>query len=172
MAVLSQPVAPASWREPDGIAPRGTLVLIPGRGEQPVLYTRFGRRIAGDGYRVHVVADATHDAGLAAAQVSDLLAADSPAPRVLAGSDTGALFAAGLAARGPVPAVDALVLAGLPAAADPPGYGSGAAAIAGSWEEELDTRTACPAHRARLSGDALHRGALFEPVPRGLGRAG
>jgi len=44
MAVLSQPVAPASWREPDGIAPRGTLVLIPGRGEQPVLYTRFGRR--------------------------------------------------------------------------------------------------------------------------------
>ena len=61
MAVLSQPVAPASWREPGGIAPGGTLVLIPGRGEQPVLFTRFGRRIAGDGYRVHVVADATQD---------------------------------------------------------------------------------------------------------------
>jgi len=168
MAVLSQPVAPASWREPDGIAPRGTPVLIPGRGEQPVLYTRFGRRIAGDGYRVHVVADATLDAGLSAAQVSDLLAAaDCPAPRVLAGSDTGALFAAGLAARGQLPAVDALVLAGLPAAAGPAGYGPGGTASAGTWEEELDTRTACPTHRARLSGDALRRGALYEPVPAG-----
>ena len=47
----------ASWLEPDGIAARGTLVVVPGRGEQPALYTRFGRRIASDGYRVHVVAD-------------------------------------------------------------------------------------------------------------------
>ncbi len=126
MAVLSQPVVPASWREPDGIAPRGTLVLIPGRGEHPALYARFGRRIASDGYRVHVVADATQDAGLTAAQVADLLAAPAR-----------------------------------------PGGGSGEAATAGSWEEELDTRTACPAHRAQLSGDALRKGALYEPVPAG-----
>ena len=117
---------PASWREPDGIAPRGTLVLIPGRGEHPALFARFGRRIASDGYRVHVVADATQDAGLTAAQVADLLAAPAR-----------------------------------------PDGGSGEAATAGSWEEELDTRTACPAHRAQLSGDALRQGALYEPVPAG-----
>jgi alpha-beta hydrolase superfamily lysophospholipase len=39
-----------SWTEPAGIAPRGTLIVIPGRGEQPELYEQFGRRIASDGY--------------------------------------------------------------------------------------------------------------------------
>jgi alpha-beta hydrolase superfamily lysophospholipase len=34
-------------------------------------------------------------------------------------------------------------------------------------EEELDTRTACPAHRARLSAPGLRRGALYQPVPDG-----
>src|ERR1035438_10824179 len=82
-----------------------------------------------------------------------------PSPRVLAGSDTGALFAAGLAAAGQVPGLDALVLAGLPAAEVSPGHGS--------WEEELDTRTACPTPRGRLSGPGLRRGALYEPVPAG-----
>jgi hypothetical protein len=44
MTLPDQHVPVASWLEPDGIAPRGTLVVIPGRGEQPALYTRFGRR--------------------------------------------------------------------------------------------------------------------------------
>src|SRR5579871_379262 len=47
--------AAVSWPEPPGIAPRGTLIVIPGRGEQPGVYERFGRRISADGYRVHVV---------------------------------------------------------------------------------------------------------------------
>jgi pimeloyl-ACP methyl ester carboxylesterase len=55
--------------------------------------------------------------------------------------------------------VDALVLAGLPAASQAP--------PAGSWEEELDARTSCPAHRARLTSPVLRRGALYEPVPAG-----
>jgi hypothetical protein len=79
----------ASWDEPDGIAPRGTLIVIPGRGEQPELYERFGRRIAGDGYRVHAVADPVVDAALTTAQV--LAHAPAVRPYVLAGSDTGAV---------------------------------------------------------------------------------
>ena len=142
---------------------RGTLVVIPGRGEQPAHYERFGRRIAADGYRVHAVTDPTADADLAAAQITGLLAGPgTPAPRVLAGSDTGALFAAGLAASGEIPGLDALVLAGLPAA-----QAAAAGPAAGSWDEELETRTACPTHRARLSAPGLRRGALYEPVPDG-----
>ena len=56
-------------------------------------------------------------------------------------------------------AVDALVLAGLPAGPE--------AGSAGSWKEELDARTACPAHRGRLTDSALRRGALYEPIPAG-----
>lgn len=85
-------------------------------------------------------------------------------PYVLVGSDTGALFAAGLVASGQVTEVDALVLAGLPAAAEPAEAGS---AKPPSWDAELDTRTACPTHRGRLAGPGLRRGALYEPVPGG-----
>jgi len=151
-----------SWSEPDGIAPRGTLIVIPGRGERPELYERFGRRIASDGYRVHAVADPTLDAALTTAQV--LNQAAEVRPYVLVGSDTGALFAAGLVASGQVTEVDALVLAGLPAAGEP---GDADRAALASWDAELDTRTACPAHRGRLAGPGLRRGALYEPIPEG-----
>ncbi len=165
MALVDQHVPLLTWTEPEGIACRGTLVIIPGRGEQPAHYERFGRRVACDGYRVHAVADPTSDQALAASQVSARLAGhDTPGPRVLVGSDTGALFAAGLAATSQVPGLDALVLAGLPT--DETGSGSG------SWDQELDARTACPTHRARLSAPGLRRGALYEPVPDGwAGRA-
>ena len=118
LADTEQQAAVLTWTEPDGIAVRGTLVVIPGRGEQPGHYERFGRRISVDGYRVHAVSDPTADAGLALAQITGLLACPgTPGPRVLVGSDTGALFAAGLAASGQAPGLDALILAGLPAAA-------------------------------------------------------
>jgi pimeloyl-ACP methyl ester carboxylesterase len=163
MTLVDQHVPVLTWTEPEGIAVRGTLVVIPGRGEQPEHYDRFGRRIAADGYRVHAVTDPTVAAELAASQISSQLTGspgrEVPGPRVLAGSDTGALFAAGLGAAGRVPGLDALVLVGLPTTEASPGYGS--------WEEELDTRTACPAHRGRLSGPGLRRGALYEPVPAG-----
>ena len=160
MTLVDQHVSVVTWTEPEGIATRGTLVVIPGRGEQPAHYERFGRRVAADGYRVHAVTDPTVDDALTGSQISDLLTGPgTPRPLVLAGSDTGALFAAGLAASGQAPWLDALVLAGLPTAEASPGRGS--------WEDELETRTACPTHRGRLSGPGLRRGALYEPVPAG-----
>lgn len=160
MTLADQHVPVIAWDEPDSLTPRGTVVVIPGRGELPAVYERFGRRLAGDAYRVRAVTDPAVDAELARAQVSGLLADSSlPAPRVLAGSDTGAVFAIMLARSDLGAAVDALVLAGLPAA---PQAGS-----AGSWEEELNARTACPAHRGRLTDSALRRGALYEPIPAG-----
>ncbi|MCW0215934.1 MAG: lysophospholipase [Pseudonocardia sp.] len=154
----------AVWSEPDGVVPRGTLVVLPGRGEQAGVYARLGRRLSADGYRVLLVPDPTVDAARTTEQVRALLAdaGSGPHPRVLVGSDTGALFAAALVADG-FPGVDALVLAGLPVhrAAGPAG-----------WAEELDARTACPVHRDVLDGaTALRRGALAEPVPEEWVRA-
>jgi hypothetical protein len=57
MTVTTERAGAANWGEPDSVAPRGTLIVIPGRGEGPELYERAGRRIAGDAYRVHAVAD-------------------------------------------------------------------------------------------------------------------
>jgi alpha-beta hydrolase superfamily lysophospholipase len=174
MTVTTQRATAAAWAEPEGVAPRGTLIVIPGRGEGPELYERFGRRIAGDAYRVHAVADPVADPALTASQV--LAITVEVRPYVLVGSDTGALFAAGLVASGQVTEVDAVVLAGLPTAqAEPAGQ---ARASAESWEAELAARTACPTHRGRLAGQGLRRGALFEPIPAGweslanLGRLG
>ena len=112
MTLVTKQATAAYWAGPEGIAPRGTLVLIPGRGESPELYERFGRRVASDGYRVHAVADPVADPALATSQVLAVTA--GVRPFVLVGSDTGAFFAAGLAASGQVTGVDALVLAGLP----------------------------------------------------------
>jgi pimeloyl-ACP methyl ester carboxylesterase len=175
MTLVDQQVPVIAWNEPEGVAPRGTLIVIPGRGEQPALYERFGRRLSGDAYRVRLVTDPTADAAAARTQVAGYLAdPDSPALKVLVGSDTGALFAIMVAGSGDLPGPGALVLAGLPSpgpeaarhgAALPPGQQ--AAGASPSWDQELDTRTFCPTHRARLSASALRRGALYEPVPAG-----
>ena len=174
MTVSDQHSSIASWTEPEGLNPRGTIIVIPGRGERPSVYERFGRRISGDAYRVHAVANPVEDAALAEEQVRSLL--DGPKPVVLAGSDTGALFAVGLVASGRLPEADALVLAGLPtvtgqaeagAPADETPDANGQTASADSWETELKARTACPTHRGRLAGPILRRGALYEPVPDG-----
>jgi len=165
MTLITEQATAAYWTEPEGVAPRGTLVLIPGRGESPELYERFGRRISNDAYRVHAVADPIADAALATSQV--LAVAADVRPLVLVGSDTGALFAAGLVASGQVTRVDALVLAGLPAPPEQGRPAGGGEPPSGSWEAELAARTACPAHRGRLAGQGLRRGALYEPVPSG-----
>jgi alpha-beta hydrolase superfamily lysophospholipase len=156
----------ASWTEPEGLNPRGTIVVVPGRGERPDLYERFGRRLSSDAYRVYAVANPVEDAALAEKQLRSLL--DGPKPVVLAGSDTGALFAVGLVASGRLPEADALVLAGLPTTPAQPEAEAGAGqATDSSWEAELEARTACPTHRGRLAGPVLRRGALYEPVPDG-----
>ncbi len=77
-----------------GVPVRGTVVLLPGRGEHPALYHRLATRLAFDGYRV-----TTTETDLA------------PGPVVLLGHDTGALRALELATEHPVAAV---VASGLP----------------------------------------------------------
>jgi pimeloyl-ACP methyl ester carboxylesterase len=166
MTATAERATAANWSEPEGVAPRGTLIVIPGRGEGPELYERFGRRIAADAYRVQAVADPVADPALTTSQVLAITA--EVRPYVLVGSDTGALFAAGLVASGQVTGLDAVVLAGLPTAeAEPAGAGRVSAESADSWEAELAARTACPTHRGRLAGQGLRRGALFEPIPAG-----
>jgi alpha-beta hydrolase superfamily lysophospholipase len=148
-----------SFHEPKGPAPRGTLVVVPGRGEQPAVYTRFGQRLAFDAYRIHVVGDPTVDPEHVKRQVER--AADAgvaPAPVVLVGSDTGAIFAAALLADRQLENIDALILAGLPNPETP-------VEAADSWDEELDARTTCPTHRGRISDSLVTPGALYEPIP-------
>lgn len=158
MTVAGAVPAVASWLEPEGVAPRGTLVVLPGRGEHAGVYERFGRRISTDGYRVHAVADPTVDEQRSADQVRELLVEAAPRPVVLVGSDAGALFAVRLAAE--LPEVAGLVLAGLPTT------GAELPETTG-WADEVEARTACPTHQARLSGDeALRRGALSRAIPK------
>lgn len=153
MTIAGAVPAVLSWTEPDGVAPRGTLVVVPGRGEHAGVYERFGRRIAADGYRVHAAADPTRDEEQALDRIRAAL--DGPGPHVLVGSDAGALFAAGLVAAGAVE-VAGLVLAGFPVTAVADRH----------WDDEVAARTACPTHQARLTGDdALRRGALAGRVP-------
>jgi len=151
---LAHQDAVVTWPEPDPVPLRGTLVVLPGRGESAQVYERFGRRIAADAYRVHVVAapsdspERTHD------QLLGLLdAADPGTPRVVVGSDAGAAYAARL----DLPGVTALILAGLPTSA--------AAAPARDWDAELDARTTCPTHRRRISDGVVRPAELFTDLP-------
>ncbi|MFF3615011.1 alpha/beta hydrolase [Streptomyces sp. NPDC002580] len=160
---------------PEGLLVRGTILVVPGRGETPATYTRFGRRLAADAYRVRVIdaPDPAADdpaASLTALAARLAAAAEGTAPEdgaarpvVLVGADSGAAALAALFGRAGAPAAwrpDALVLAGLPG----PSTGSGASAD--TWDHELDVRTSCPAHRGVLAQDPhVRRGSLGEPVP-------
>ncbi|WP_064742902.1 alpha/beta hydrolase [Pseudonocardia spinosispora] len=130
-----------AWDEPLGLAPRGTVIVLPGRGERPGVYERFGRRLAADSYRVRVVRDATEDVDEVARRISALLAAPyTVGPVVLAGSDTGALMALRTLLTGAD--VAGVVLAGLP---DP----DRETAVAEDAEPEL--RASCPTHQKLLA---------------------
>jgi alpha-beta hydrolase superfamily lysophospholipase len=147
-----------AWDEPAGGTPRGTLIVLPGRGETARSYERFGRRLSADAYKVRLVPvdlDDLDDLDEAAERVGKLLADESlPAPKVLVGSDSGATLAALLAPELPV---DAVVLAGLAL----PSSGE-----VGSWEDEVAARTACPVHTRVISNDEqFQRGALNRPLP-------
>ncbi|GAA4262392.1 alpha/beta hydrolase [Dactylosporangium darangshiense] len=145
-------VAGARWDPPAAIAVRGTVLLLPGRGEHAGVYDRFGRRLAADGYAVRC---ATPDT-LAE------LAEDAVPPLVLAGSDTGALHA--LASSAAVPAAGVIAV-GVP-------WQAPAATGGLEWDAELDARSACPTHRSRLDADAgFERGALTSAVPEALHEA-
>jgi alpha-beta hydrolase superfamily lysophospholipase len=138
---------------PEDLRPRGTLVVVPGRGETRTTYTRFGRRLSADAYHVRVV-----DPPGSLDRLVDVLAeaVTLPRPLVLVGADAGAATIAALVAGGDTTA-DGLILAGLP------GH---AAAVTGDWDGELDVRTACAVHRGALTGDAaVERGTLGTALP-------
>lgn len=152
--------AAAHWYPAAGLLHRGTVVLLPGRGEHPGVYERFGRRLAADAYVVHVLDTREGRTAAEIAAAVDAVAAEAAVPLVLAGSDTGALYALAAAARTAVPP-DALLLAGAPQEAESAG-----------WDDELAARTACPTHRGRLDGDPLFvSGALASAVPAALTEA-
>lgn len=93
------PLPSSSWDEPEGLAARGTLIVLAGRGEHGGVYERFGRRLAFDAYRVRALGDASADPSVLD-EAAKLLADESlPGPKVLVGSDTGARYAARLAAE-------------------------------------------------------------------------
>ena len=155
---IAQQDTVAGWIEPGPAAQRGTLIVLPGRGESPEIYERFGLRLAGDAYRVHAVSAPSDDPARALQQVHELVEAADPAlPRIVVGSDAGAAYAAHLAANGALPGVAALVLAGLPTIA--------AATAIGDWDAELDARTACSAHRARISTAGVRAAELSADLP-------
>lgn len=160
---------------PEGLRTRGTVVVVPGRGETRATYARFGRRLAADAYRVRVIdapAVGTDEAtGSSAAFGRRLTAAVEGTaaedgvvgPLVLVGADSGAAAVAaflGNAEQTGGRRPDAVVLAGLPGRA---------ATAPGSWADELDVRTSCPAHRGTLTQDQrVRRGSLGDPIPDAL----
>lgn len=166
--------APVDHHPPTGLRVRGTVVVVPGRGETPAAFARLGARLAADAYRVRVVrppvvdaADLAGSLDRLAGSLTDAVEGAAPVggpvrPLVLLGADAGAAAVAALLAGGdrldrwwP----DAVVLAGLP--------GRDVLAAPGDWDAELDARTACPVHRGVLS-ESAERGALAEPLPDAL----
>jgi alpha-beta hydrolase superfamily lysophospholipase len=145
-----------SWDEPAGGTPRGTLVMLPGRGETAASYERFGRRLAADAWRVRLVPVDLDDLDATREWVEKLLADESlPSPKVLVGADSGATLAALLA---PMLRVDGAVLAGIAL--------PGPAGAWDSWEDEVEARTACPVHRRVITeDDGFDRGGLGRPLP-------
>jgi pimeloyl-ACP methyl ester carboxylesterase len=142
-------ISTANWNEPDGLKPRGTVFVVASGGEPPQVYARLGARLAADAYRVVVISsDDALDAGTQDAIAALVDAEDAISPRILVGSDVGALAVRALAGQGRAhPA--AVVLAGYPTRP----------AAASEWQDEIEARTACPTHRGVLSTHA-------EPVHR------
>ncbi|MEY2242628.1 alpha/beta hydrolase [Streptomyces sp. BF23-18] len=163
---------------PEGLLVRGTILVVPGRGETRATYARLGGRLAADAYRVRVIDPPALDAEDPAASLTDLAARLAEAvegtsakdgvvrPVVLVGADSGAVALAALFGGDRAPASwwpNALVLAGLPG----PSAETGAAVE--TWDDELDVRTSCPTHRGNLSQDAqVRRGSLNDAVPDSL----
>ncbi|WP_329297670.1 alpha/beta hydrolase [Streptomyces sp. NBC_00659] len=163
---------------PEGLLVRGTIIVVPGRGETRATYARFGGRLAADAYRVRVIDPPALDAEDPTASLTGLAARLAEAvegtsskdgvvrPVVLVGADSGAAALAALLGGAQAPAAwwpDALVLAGLPGPSAETGEG------VGTWDDELDVRTSCPTHRGNLSQDPqVRRGSLNDAIPESV----
>ncbi|MGM7668619.1 alpha/beta hydrolase [Microbacterium sp. A93] len=123
--------------------PRGLIVVVQGRADAAQYYTRFGRRLAADGYVVRVP---THAAG-SATEVAELwdntIGPERPDGPVIAVTvDAGGGFLAQtLRARLLTTPPDGVVLTGLALDDPPPGAGTSSPA-------DVTARSACPVHRA------------------------
>jgi alpha-beta hydrolase superfamily lysophospholipase len=144
-----------AWNEPAGGTPRGTLIVLPGRGETATSYERFGKRLSADAYRVRLVPTNLQDLDATRVAIEKLLVDESlPSPKVLVGTDSGATLVALWADE---LSVDAAVLVGL---ALPESAG------VDSWDAEVDARTACPVHRKVIGQDTgFGRGGLNQALP-------
>ncbi|MGP2442089.1 alpha/beta hydrolase, partial [Streptomyces sp. JW3] len=101
----------ADHHAPAGLRTRGTVLVVPGRGETPATYGRLGRRLAADAYRVRVTGAPDLDAAdlpgslarfgarLAAAVEGAAGDAGVVRPVVLVGADAGAAALAALLGR-------------------------------------------------------------------------
>lgn len=144
-----------SWDEPEGLAARGTLIVLSGRGEHGGVYERFGRRLAFDAYRVRALGDPAADPSVLD-EAAKLLADESlPGPKVVVGSDTGGHYAVQLAAD-----ADALILVGLPTSPGRPGVGRRRSRPA---PPAPPTRAASPPTR---TSDAGHSPRTLDCPPR------
>jgi alpha-beta hydrolase superfamily lysophospholipase len=152
---------------PYGLTVRGTVLVVPGRGETHASYHRLGTRLAADAYRVRIIdrprIDPLDVAGSLARFATELAAATEAVvdrPLVLVGADAGAAAIGALTSTVDTTASwwpDAIVLAGVP------GH---AAAVTGTWDTELDVRTSCPVHRRVLTaGPGDERGSLGAALP-------
>lgn len=123
---------------------RGTVAVVTGRGERAAVYERFGKRISADGYTVAVF-EADADAAAIWLETAD-------APRVLAGSDTGAASVLRALAQGAT--ADAAIIAGTPVDSD------------AATEPTDAERTACPLHLGVLgSAEARTTPVAADPLP-------
>src|SRR4051794_11813921 len=100
------------WLPPAEVAVRGTVVLLPGRGEPASAYSRFGLRLAGDGYRV--VAATAEQLGSQDVLRDAIRSERGPRPLVVIGSDSGAVIALALGATAVPDGIAGVVVAGLP----------------------------------------------------------
>lgn len=107
------------YQPAEGELPRGTVVVVGGRGEAAVLYSGFATKLCAAGYTVNVFGDVTDDLSSASNAISTILADNAfPGPKVLIGSDTGALLALRLGMQ-PELGIDGIVVAGVPASDGP-----------------------------------------------------
>jgi alpha-beta hydrolase superfamily lysophospholipase len=155
---MSTPPTADRWDEPVGATPRGTVIVLGGRGESAAVYGRFGRRLSADAYRVRAVEDVTLSVARSVQLVRSIIAESEVGPVVIVGSDAGAVLALRLASDSRL-GLAAVIAAGLP-------NGTG---IAGDAQAQIDVRTACPVHRGVLADpDALDPLALSRDLPANL----
>lgn len=121
------------WTAPAG-APRGAVIVLPGRGDDPSFYRRLSARLASDGFATAVATVPI----VSTADVTQVARTSTDGILAIIGVDTSAgLLAAALVEHGLERAPDGVIFAGT-------ATGDSAPPVA---EEELAARSACPVHR-------------------------